>query len=139
VDPSNRRPGRAGGVQWAEPAADHSPGGPSMASANVLELTTENFQTQVTGGSLVVADFWAPWCGPCRQLSPIIDRIADQFAGKVKVGKLNVDENPNIAVRYDVMTIPRVLFFRGSDTPVHQEIGVLPEAELVRLINQHQA
>jgi thioredoxin 1 len=110
-----------------------------MASPNVIELTESNFDDQVKSGTLVVADFWAPWCGPCRQLSPIIDRIADQFAGKVKVGKLNVDENPNIAVRYDVMTIPRVLFFKGSETPVHQEIGVLPEAELVRLINQHQA
>lgn len=108
-----------------------------MASPNVIELTTDNWNENVTSGTLVVADFWAPWCGPCRQLSPVIDRLADQFAGKVKIGKLNVDENPNIAVKYDVMTIPRVLFFKGSDTPVHQEIGVLPEAELVRLINQH--
>jgi thioredoxin 1 len=110
-----------------------------MASPNVIELTESNFDEHVKSGTLVVADFWAPWCGPCRALTPIIDRIADQFAGKVKVGKLNVDENPNIAVRYDVMTIPRVLFFKGSETPVHQEIGVLPETELVRLINQHQA
>ena len=109
-----------------------------MASPNVIEFSNDNFESEVKSGTLVVADFWAPWCGPCRQLSPVIDRIADQFAGKVKVGKLNVDENPNIAVKYDVMTIPRVLFFKGSDTPVHQEIGVLPESELVRLINQHQ-
>ena len=108
-----------------------------MASPNVIELTEANFAEHVKSGTLVVADFWAPWCGPCRQLSPVVDRLADQFAGKVKVGKLNVDENPNIAVKYDVMTIPRVLFFKGSDTPVHQEIGVLPEAELVKLVNQH--
>ena len=108
-----------------------------MASPNVIELTADNWSEHVSSGTLVVADFWAPWCGPCRQLTPIIDRLADQFAGKVKVGKLNVDENPSIAVKYDVMTIPRVLFFKGSDTPVHQEIGVLPESELVRLINQH--
>jgi thioredoxin 1 len=108
-----------------------------MASPNVLELNTDNWNEQVSSGTLVVADFWAPWCGPCRQLSPVIDRLADKFAGKVKVGKLNVDENPNVAVKYDVMTIPRILFFKGGDTPVHQEIGVLPEAELERLINQH--
>lgn len=108
-----------------------------MASPNVIELTADNWSEHVSGGTLVVADFWAPWCGPCRQLTPIIDRLADQFAGKVKVGKLNVDENPSIAVKYDVMTIPRVLFFKGSDTPVHQEIGVLPESELTRLINQY--
>jgi thioredoxin 1 len=108
-----------------------------MASPNVIELTETNFDDLVKSGTLVVADFWAPWCGPCRALTPVIDRLADQFAGKIKVGKLNVDENPNIAVKYDVMTIPRVLFFKGSDTPVHQEIGVLPETEYVRLINQH--
>ena len=108
-----------------------------MASPNVIELTESNWTEHVTSGTLVVADFWAPWCGPCRRLASTIDAVADQFAGKVKVGKLNVDENPNIAVKYDVMTIPRVLFFKGSDTPVHQEIGVLPESELVRLINQY--
>ena len=108
-----------------------------MASPNVIELTTDNWAEHVGSGTLVVADFWAPWCGPCRQLSPVIDRLADQFAGKVKVGKLNVDENPQVAVKYDVMTIPRVLFFKGNENPVHQEIGVLPEAELVKLINQY--
>ncbi len=108
-----------------------------MASPNVLEMTADNWTGEVTSGTLVVVDFWAPWCGPCRQLTPIIDRVADQFAGKVKVGKLNVDENPDVAVKYDVMTIPRVLFFKGSETPVHQEIGVLSEAQLSQLINQH--
>jgi thioredoxin 1 len=108
-----------------------------MASPNVIELTESNWDQHVKSGTLVVADFWAPWCGPCRQLTPIIDRIADRYAGRVKVGKLNVDENPNIAVKYDVMTIPRVLFFKGSDTPVHQEIGVLPEAEIARLIDTY--
>ena len=108
-----------------------------MASPNVIELTEGNWNEYVTSGTLVVADFWAPWCGPCRQLSQVIDRVADQFAGKVKVGKLNVDENPNIAVKYDVMTIPRVLFFKGSETPVHQEIGLISADELARLINQH--
>src|SRR5215211_6145222 len=105
-----------------------------MASPNVIELTTDNFESEVNSGTLVVADFWAPWCGPCRQLSPVVDRLADQFAGKVKVGKLNVDENPNIAVKYDVMTIPRILFFKGSDSPVHQEVGVISTDDLGRLI-----
>ena len=108
-----------------------------MASPNVIELNTDNWNEHVTSGTLVVADFWAPWCVPCRQLTPIIDKIADQFAGKVKVGKLNVDENQPVAVKYDVMTIPRILFFKGSDTPVHQEIGVLPEAEIAKLIAKH--
>ena len=111
-----------------------------MASENVKEFTDQNFDSEVLKSDQpVLVDFWAEWCMPCRMLTPTIEKIAKDYAGKVKVGKLNVDENPNIAVKYDVMTIPRVLFFKGSDTPVHQEIGVLPESELVRLINQHQA
>ena len=108
-----------------------------MASPNVVELTEANWNDYVTSGTLVVADFWAPWCGPCRRLASTIDAVADQFAGKVKVGKLNVDENPQLAVKYDVMTIPRILFFKGSDKPVHTESGVLSPEELSKLINQH--
>ncbi len=108
-----------------------------MASPNVVEFTTDNWNEHVTSGKLVVADFWAPWCGPCRQLSPIVDQLADQYAGQVTVGKLNVDENSAIAVKYDVMTIPRILFFKGSDTPVHTESGVLSPEDLSKLINQY--
>ena len=108
-----------------------------MASPNVLELTTDNFQQQVTSGTLVVADFWAPWCGPCRQLSPVIDRIADQYAGKVKVGKLNVDENGDLAVKYDVATIPRILIFKGSETPIFTHVGTISDSELAKVIDQH--
>src|SRR5271167_1992084 len=102
-----------------------------MASANVIELTPENWDREVVKSDKpVLVDFWAPWCGPCRQLGPTIDRIADQFAGKVKVGKLNVDENSDLAIKYDVTTIPRVLVFKGSDKPLHQIVGLTPEAEL---------
>jgi thioredoxin 1 len=109
-----------------------------MASPNVIELTETNWNEHVNSGTLVVADFWAPWCGPCRHLSPVIDKVADQFAGKVKIGKINVDENPNIAVKYDVMTIPRILFFKGNDKPIHQESGVMSSESLAQLINQFQ-
>ena len=108
-----------------------------MASPNVLELTTGNFDQEVNSGTVVVADFWAPWCGPCRQLSPVIDRIADQFAGKVKVGKVNVDEVPDLAVKYDVATIPRVLIFKGSDKPVFQHVGTISDADLSKEIQKH--
>ena len=110
-----------------------------MSSPNVIELTENNWTEHVNSGTLVVADFWAPWCGPCRRLSSVIDQMADQFAGKVTVGKLNVDENPNIAVKYDVMTIPRILFFKGNETPVHTESGVLSPESLAKLINQFQS
>ena len=106
-----------------------------MASPNVIELTESNWNEHVTSGTLVVADFWAPWCGPCRALSPTIDRIADQFAGKVKVGKVNVDENMELATKYDVATIPRVMLFKGTDQPVFLHVGVISEAELSKVIN----
>jgi thioredoxin 1 len=106
-----------------------------MASPNVIEFSNDNFDAEVKSGTLVVADFWAPWCGPCRALTPTIDRLADQFAGKVKVGKVNVDENMELATKYDVATIPRVMLFKGSDQPIFLHVGVISEAELSKVIN----
>src|SRR5437763_8996550 len=114
-----------------------SPEDSRMASPNVIELTESNWNEYVTSGTLLIADFWAPWCGPCRQLTPVIDRIADQFAGKAKVGKVNVDENQELAVKYDVATIPRVMIFKGTDQPVFQHVGTISDAELAKVINQH--
>ena len=110
-----------------------------MASPNVLELTTDNWAGTIAGGGVVVADFWAPWCGPCRQLTPVIERIADQYAGKVAVGKVNVDENGDLASKYDVATIPRIMIFKGSDEPVFLHVGTLSDADLAREINKHLA
>ena len=109
-----------------------------MSSPNVIELTEKNWDEHVASGTLVVADFWAPWCGPCRRLGPVIDQIADKYAGQVKIGKINVDENPSLAVKYDVSTIPQILFFKGNDNPVQRESGVLSADQLSELINQLQ-
>ena len=108
-----------------------------MASPNVIELSQENWKTEVANSAApVLVDFWAPWCGPCRALSPIVDRVADKFAGKVKVGKLNVDENPDLATEYEVTTIPRVMVFKGSDRPVHKIVGLTSERELEKMLNE---
>ena len=89
-----------------------------MASPHLVEFSTGNWQAEVVdSGVPVVVDFWAPWCGPCRQLTPTIERLAAKYAGKVKVGKLNVDDAQDIAVKYAVNTIPRVFIFKGSDKP----------------------
>jgi thioredoxin 1 len=108
-----------------------------MASANVMELTAANWEKEVVQSDKpVLVDFWAVWCGPCRALAPTIDRLADQFAGKVKVGKLNTDDSPEIAVRYGISSIPQVMIFKGSDQPVERTVGVQPEASLVKLVNR---
>src|SRR6516164_899268 len=107
-----------------------------MANANVMEFTTQNWEQEVIKSDKpVMVDFWAPWCGPCRQLGPTIDKLADQFVGKVKVGKLNVDDAPDVATKYGVTSIPRIFIFKGGDKPRKSFVGVTSERELVNSIN----
>src|SRR5690625_6632022 len=82
-------------------------------SKNVVEFTDENFATEVeSGNGLTVVDFWAPWCGPCRFVAPVIDALADEYEGKAKIGKLNVDDNPATASRYGIRSIPTIGLFK---------------------------
>jgi len=111
-----------------------------MACQNVVEFTTANWQKEVVQSETpVLVDFWAPWCGPCRALTPIVDKIAEQFSGKVKVGKVNVDENPELATNYGIVNIPRILVFKGSDKPLHTIVGLTSEAKIVDLLNSTTA
>lgn len=108
-------------------------------SKNILEATDTNFDSDVMkGGTLSMVDFWAEWCGPCRMLAPKIAEIADQFAGKVKVYKMNVDENPNTPGRFNIRGIPTVIFFKGGK-PVDQITGNLPKEAFEETIKKHLA
>jgi len=88
-----------------------------------LNFTDQDFKTQVLENTQpAVVDFWAPWCGPCRIVSPVIDELAKEYEGKVKIGKINVDQNSQIASQYGVMSIPSVLFFKNGQ-PVKTMVG----------------
>lgn len=107
-----------------------------MAGANVKELTSDNWQTEVAESSVpVLVDFWAPWCGPCRALSPTIDKLAATYSGRVKVAKLNVDDAGDIAAKYGITSIPRVLVFKGGDKPLRSIVGLVSETELAKAID----
>ncbi|MDZ4227644.1 MAG: thioredoxin, partial [Candidatus Levybacteria bacterium] len=101
-----------------------------------VTFTDSNFKTEVleTKGSVVV-DFWAPWCGPCRTVSPIIDELAKEFKGKVRIGKINVDENSQIAGEYGVMSIPSVVFFKNGQ-PIRTMVGAQSKENYKQEIEQ---
>ncbi|MEM1109191.1 MAG: thioredoxin [Planctomycetota bacterium] len=102
-----------------------------MASDTVLELTDANFEAEVVNSEQpVLVDFWAEWCMPCRMLAPVIDKLGEQYDGKVKIGKVDTDANREVSTKYGISAIPTVLLFKGGE--VHKKfVGVTPEAEFV--------
>lgn len=105
-------------------------------SRNILTLTDSQFENEVVkAGQLSLVDFWAEWCGPCRMLGPTIDQIADEFEGKLKVFKMNVDENPATPSRFQIRGIPTVLLFKNGQL-VDQLVGNQPKAALVQAVQR---
>ena len=108
-----------------------------MASKNVMEFTTQNWEQEVVKSDKpVLVDFWAPWCGPCRQLAPTIESLAEKYAGRIKVGKVNTDDNQELAVKFGISGIPQVLIFKGGEEPQAKVVGLVAERELVKHIDR---
>lgn len=104
---------------------------------NVIHFTDSTFEEDVLKSSQpVLIDFWAVWCGPCRMVAPVIEELAGDYAGKVKVGKLDVDNNPKSAMNYGVRSIPTILLFKDGDV-VDSVIGAVPKKNLVNMIEKH--
>lgn len=102
-----------------------------------VELTDTNFQTE-TGEGLTLVDFWAPWCGPCRIIAPVIEELAGQYEGRVKVAKLNVDDNPAVSGQYRVMSIPTMILFKDGQ-PVEGMVGAQPKRAFEALLDKYAA
>ena len=106
-------------------------------SDNVQTFTDSNFdETVIKAGGPVLVDFWAEWCGPCKRLAPTVDALAVDYAGKVTFGKLNVDENPNTAFKFQIRGIPALLLFKGGEV-VESVVGLAPKDELKKVIDRH--
>lgn len=102
------------------------------------EFTDANFKTDVLESqNLSVIDFWAEWCGPCRAIAPVIEELAKEYSGKVNVGKVNVDQNPQVSMNYGITSIPAILFVKGGKV-VDKLVGAQPKANFVKKIEQHK-
>jgi len=105
--------------------------------SNVGEVTDANFETEVLKSSLpVLVDFWAPWCGPCRAVAPVVEEIANDYKGKLKVLKLNTDENPKTAQSYRISGIPSLMVFKNGQ-PVEQVVGAVPKTTISSAVEKH--
>lgn len=102
-----------------------------------VEVNDANFQTEVLNATMpVLVDFWAVWCGPCKMIAPVVEELAQEYDGKLKVGKLDVDANPSVSMQYGIRSIPTLLVFKGGKV-VEQIVGAVPKRHLVEKVSQH--
>jgi thioredoxin 1 len=108
-----------------------------MAGSHTLEFTDQNFDQDVLKSDQpVLVDFWATWCAPCRMIGPTVDSIADEYAGRVKVGKVNVDQNPAVLTRYGIRSVPALLLFKAGQIQ-EQVVGLASKDVLGKLLDKH--
>ena len=105
--------------------------------SNAMDINDGNFEAEVLNSSQVtVVDFWAPWCGPCRKLAPILDEISEEFSGKIKIVKVNTDENIKTAKEYSISGLPSILIFKNGEA-VERLVGLMPKSTLTSNIEKH--
>jgi thioredoxin 1 len=111
-----------------------------MASQDILILDSKSFEEEITrkGSGPILVDFWAEWCGPCRLMSPILDKVAARYKGRARVGKVDVDENQALAAKFGVMSIPTMFLFKEGQV-VEQVVGTTSEENLAKMIDRHAA
>jgi thioredoxin 1 len=108
-------------------------------SEKIAQLTTDNFKSTVTAATTpVLIDFWAPWCGPCKAIAPILEELATEFDGKLTIAKVNIDDHGDIATEYGIRAIPTMLLFKGGSV-VEQLVGMMPKAAIKAKIATHVA
>ena len=118
---------------WEAPRAERRES--EMASDKLKTLTDSNFDQEIQAG-VVLVDFWAEWCGPCRRIAPIVEELAGQYDGRATVGKLNVDENPNVPGRFMIRGIPTLLLFKNGQL-ADTLVGLAPKEDIAKMIDKH--
>ncbi len=108
-----------------------------MANDNIIELNADNFQEEMSKDDrLLLVDFWAEWCGPCRMVAPVLDELADELGDKVRIGKLNVDQNQELSAQFQVQSIPTFVLFKGGEV-ADRMMGAMPKAAFEKFIEKN--